>query len=104
MPRMRYRRLALAVAIGCALSIGAGAQETAQVDATLRLGGKTLKLAKVLALQNGNEEGLEDGPRLRIFLSDGAIPIAIAGAAGVLRAKAYARDAGIAGVVILVDP
>jgi hypothetical protein len=101
---MRYRHLALAAAISSALSIGAGAQEAAQVDATLRVNGKTLKLTKVLALQNGNEEGLEDGPRLRIFLSDGDIPIAIAGAAGVLRAKAYARDTGIDGVVILADP
>ena len=101
---MRYRHLALATMIGCAISVGAGAQDTAQVDATLRLSGKAIKLTKALALQNGNEEGLEDGPRLRIFLSDGNIPIAIAGAAGVLRAKAYARNAGIAGVVILADP
>jgi hypothetical protein len=101
---MKYRHLALAAAVACALSIGATAQEVAQVDATLRVNGKTLKLTKVLALQNGNEEGLEDGPRLRIFVSDGDIPIAIAGAAGVLRAKAYAREAGIAGAVIVADP
>ncbi len=84
---MRLRFIALAAAIGCGLSIGARAQEAVHVEATLRVNGQTLKLTKVLALQNGNEEGLEDAPRLRIFLSDGDIPLAIAGAAGVLRAK-----------------
>lgn len=102
---MKSRGLALAVLIGCTvLAVGAAAQDAAQVDATLRFNGKALKLTKVLVLQNGNEEGLEEGPRLRIFLSDGDIPLIAAGAAGVLRAKAYAREAGINGVVILADP
>lgn len=102
---MKLRRLTLALAIGCALwAGGAAAQDAPQVDATLSFNGTTLKLTKVLVLLNGNEEGLEDGPRLRIFLSDGDIPLATAGAAGVLRAKAYAREAGINGVVILADP
>lgn len=102
---MKSRGLALAVLIGCTvLAVGAAAQDAAQVDATLRFNGKALKLTKVLVLQNGNEEGLEEGPRLRIFLSDGDIPLTAAGAAGVLRAKAYAREAGINGVVILADP
>jgi hypothetical protein len=99
------RRLALGLATGCALwASGAGAQDVAKVDATLRYNGQTIKLTKILAVQNGNEEGLEDGPRLRIFLSDGDIPLTAAGAAGVLRAKAYAREAGVNGVVILADP
>jgi hypothetical protein len=104
---MTSRRLALALAIafGCALCVrDAGAQEATQVDATLRFNGQVLKLTKVLVLQHGNEEGLDDGPRLRIFLSDGDIPLTAAGSAGVLRAKAYARQAGINGVVILADP
>jgi hypothetical protein len=102
---MKLRRLTHALAIGCALwAGGAAAQDAPQVDATLSFNGTTLKLTKVLVLLNGNEEGLEDGPRLRIFLSDGDIPLATAGAAGVLRAKAYAREAGINGVVILADP
>lgn len=102
---MKSRHPALGIAIGGALWFGAAsAQDAAQVDATLRFNGQALKLTKVLVLQNGNEEGLEDGPRLRIFLSDGDIPLAIAGAAGVLRAKAYAREAHINGVLILADP
>lgn len=101
---MRIFGLALA-AIGGALWIsGAIAQDAARVDATLRVNDQTVKLTKALAIQNGNEEGLEDGPRLRIFLADGDIPLAAAGAAGLLRAKAYAREARINGVVILVDP
>jgi hypothetical protein len=102
---MKIFGLALAAAIGGALWIsGAIAQDAARVDATLRVNGETVKLTKALAIQNGNEEGLEDGPRLRIFLADGEIPLAAAGAAGLLRAKAYAREAGINGAVILVDP
>jgi len=102
---MKSRHLAFAATIGCAvLTSGAGAQDALQVDATLRFDRKVLKLTKVLVLQNGNEEGLADGPRLRIFLSDGDIPLTIAGAAGVLRAKTYAREAGINGMVILADP
>jgi hypothetical protein len=102
---MKIFGLTLAAAIGGALWIsGAIAQDAARVDATLRVNGQTVKLTKALAIQNGNEEGLEDGPRLRIFLADGDIPLAAAGAAGLLRAKAYAREARINGVVILVDP
>ena len=102
---MKSRHIAILAAIGCAVwPGGAAAQDAAKVDATLQFNGATLKLTKILVLQNGNEEGLEDGPRLRIFLSDGDIPLAAAGAAGVLRAKAYAREAGINGVVILADP
>ena len=102
---MKSRQIVIAAAIGCAVwTGGAAAQDAPQVEATLRFNGATLKLTKILVLQNGNEEGLEDGPRLRIFLSDGDIPLAVAGAAGVLRAKSYAREAGINGVVILADP
>lgn len=102
---MKSRHIAIVAAIGCAVWAGAAAaQDAAQLDATLRFNGATLKLTKILVVQNGNEEGLQDGPRLRIFLSDGDIPLAAAGAAGVLRAKAYAREAGINGVVILADP
>jgi len=102
---MKSRHIAILAAIGCAVWAGAAAaQDAAQVDATLRFNGATLKLTKILVLQNGNEEGLADGPRLRIFLSDGDIPLAAAGAAGVLRAKTYAREAGVNGVVILADP
>jgi hypothetical protein len=102
---MKSRQIAILAAIGCAVwASGTAAQNAAQVDATLRFNGATIKLTKILVLQNGNEEGLEDGPRLRIFISDGDIPLATAGAAGVLRAKAYAREAGINGVVILADP
>jgi hypothetical protein len=102
---MKSRHIAIVAAIGCAVWAGAAAaQDAAQLDATLRFNGATLKLTKILVLQNGNEEGLADGSRLRIFLSDGDIPLAAAGAAGILRAKAYAREAGVNGMVILADP
>ena len=102
---MTVARLAFALAVASVLFGGtAMADEAARVEATLHYNGQALPLTKVLVLQNGNEEGLEDGPHLRIYLSDGDIPLAVAGDAGTLRAKAYARDAGINGVVILADP
>jgi hypothetical protein len=102
---MKSRHIAIVAAIGCSVwASAAAAQDAPQVEATMRFNGGTLKLTKVLVLQNGNEEGLADGPRLRIFLSDRDIPLAAAGAAGILRAKAYAREAGINGVLILADP
>lgn len=102
---MAVPRLALVLAIAPALlGQAAMAEEAARLEATLHYDGQALPLTKMLVLQNGNEEGLEDGPRLRIYLSDGDIPLGVAGGAGTLRAKAYARDAGINGVVILADP
>ena len=102
---MTVARLAFALAVASVLFGGtAMADEAARVEATLHYNGQALPLTKVLVLQNGNEEGLEDGPHLRIYLSDGDIPLAVAGDAGTLRAKAYARDAGINSVVILADP
>ena len=77
------------------------AEQAARLTAPLHYNGQALPLTKVLILQDGNEAGLKDGPHLRIYLSDGEIPL---GAAGGLRAQAYARDAGINGIVILADP
>lgn len=102
---MAVSRLALVLAVASALfGSAAMAEEAARLQATLHYNGQVLPLTKMLVLQNGNEEGLEDGPRLRIYLSDGEIPVGVAGGAGTLRAKAFARDAGISGVVILADP
>lgn len=102
---MAAPRLAPVLAIASALfGTAAMADEAARLEATLHYNGQTLPLTKMLVVQNGNEEGLEDEPHLRIYLSDGEIPLGVAGGAGTLRAKAYARDAGISGVVILADP
>ena len=84
---MTVARLAFALAVASVLFGGtAMADEAARVEATLHYNGQALPLTKVLVLQNGNEEGLEDGPHLRIYLSDGDIPLAVAGDAGTLRA------------------
>jgi hypothetical protein len=67
-------------------------------------GGADVKLDHVLLVQNGNEEGLEDGPHLRIFLTSGVIPLSVAGAATTLEAASFAKFAKIYGIVILADP
>jgi hypothetical protein len=55
-------------------------------------------------LQHGNEEGMEDGPRLLVLLSDKPIPPQSAIGATTARAQAYARNSGITAVVLRGDP
>jgi len=82
----------------------AAADDGPRVDGVLINAGATVKLDHVLVVQSGNEEGLQDGPHLRIFLTDGEIPLMIAGAATTVDAVGFARQAKIYGVVILADP
>ncbi|GAC1391041.1 MAG: hypothetical protein NVSMB34_05090 [Variovorax sp.] len=101
---MKSYHLVAAVVLGVLGAGGAGADPAAQLDAKLSYLGKTRPLDHVLILRFGNEEGMEDGPRLRIFLSDGEIPLRIAGAATSSRAKAYTQQAGLSAVMITADP
>lgn len=80
------------------------ASDGARIDGFLIDGGAEIKLDHVLVVQHGNEEGLEDGPHLRIFLTSGAIPLSLAGAATTLDAGLFAKQSKIYGVVILADP
>src|SRR5689334_19437459 len=90
--------LALTIALGTALDDGP------RIDASLVNAGAEMKLDHVLVVQNGNEEGLEDGPHLRIFITNCVIPLSVAGAATTLDAAAFAKQAKIYGIVILADP
>jgi hypothetical protein len=78
--------------------------EHPNVDGALIDGGAHVKLDHVLVIQHSDEEGWGDGPRLRIFLTSGAIPLSIAGASTTLSAATYAKQSKIYGVVILADP
>ena len=80
------------------------AAEGTQIEGTLTYNGATKPLDHVLIVRAGNEEGMEDGPKLRIYLSDGEIPLRFAGGATILGAKAYAQRTGISTVVIMADP
>lgn len=95
---MKAALLALTVVLGTAVDDGP------RIDASLVNGGAEVKLDHVLVVQNGNEEGLEDGPHLRVFLTNGVIPLSVAGAATTLDAAAFAKQAKIYGIVILADP
>jgi hypothetical protein len=91
---------ALAALLACALSMPAAAQ----VDASMTYHGATVKLDHVLAVPYGDEEGLESGPQLWIFLSDREIPLNVAERATILPAKQYVLDGKFSGVVIVADP
>jgi len=100
---MKMKHLAVA-AMACSLAtVGASAGPN-QLDARLTYNGQTRALGHILVLQYGNEEGLESGPKLRIFLSDREIPPGVAGGATSSRAQAYARQAGFTAVMITADP
>ena len=98
---MKLLRVCVAMGVGCVVS-GAGAAP--MQAATLRIAGKTVTLNRVLALRHGDEEGMAEGPHLRIFLTDRDLPLDIAGRATILRAKGFAQAAGISGVMIRTDP
>jgi len=78
--------------------------EHPDVDGAMVNGGAGIKLDHVLVIQHGDEEGWGDGPRLRIFLTSGVIPLSIAGGSTTLGAATYAKQSKIYGVVILADP
>jgi hypothetical protein len=95
----------LAAAAGLALPLFAFAADApGKADVTLEMDGKATRLSHVLVLQSGNEEGLEDGPRLLVYLSDKPIPLQSATGASTMRAQAYAHAAGISAVVLRGDP
>jgi hypothetical protein len=102
---MKSRRLAVfAAVILAALWVKGAAADSAQLDGTLTYKGVTKKLDHVLVVRAGDEEGMEDGPRLRIYLSDGEIPLRFAGGATILGAKSYAQQGGLTAVVVRADP
>jgi len=102
---MTIRLLGFAVLCAAALApLRASAAEDARVEAAMTYRGAVVKLDHVLVVRQGDEEGLADGPRLRIFLSDRDIPLGVAGAASTLTARRFALQAGVNGVMILADP
>ena len=90
-------------AIAC-FSLGAAAADAGRVEGTLDVAGKMVHLDHVLVVSMGNEEGLEDSPRLRIFLSDAEIPLRYASAATTAATKTWARGAKATAVVVMADP
>ena len=85
-------RLLARAALGICAVMWAGhatAQSGARAVATLTYDGRSVNLDRVLVVQSGNEEGLEDAPQLRIFLSDKDIPLTVAGGASILDAKQF---------------
>ena len=97
------RMLVTSLALGCSLGASA-AGESSRAEAVLQLNGRSFPLTSVLVIQNGNEEGMKDGPRLLVFLSDKPIPLQSAGGASTFRAAAWARNAGVTAVVLRGDP
>jgi hypothetical protein len=100
---MTLRVLVATLALGASLCASA-ADEGSRADATLEINGRAIRLTSVLVIQNGNEEGMEDAPRLLVFLSDKPIPLQAAGGPSTFRAAAWARNANVTAVVLRGDP
>ena len=64
-----------AVLLALMVALGAAVADEPSIDASLVNGGAEVKLDHVLVVQNGNEEGLEDGPHLRVYHTNGVIPL-----------------------------
>ncbi|MEP6739779.1 MAG: hypothetical protein ABJA61_05340 [Caldimonas sp.] len=101
---MPPRVLVIAAAAALVSLAATAADDPGKVDGTLQAAGRTIRLDHVLIVYSGNEEGLDDAPRLRVYLSDAPIPLQLAGGASTLRAQAWARNAKISAVVIRADP
>jgi len=99
-----FRRLAGFAAIAAFSCAASAAGEGGRVDGTLESDGKAIRLSHVLVVSIGNEEGLEDSARLRIFLSDAEIPLRVASAASTTGARFWARGAEAAAAVVMADP
>lgn len=98
--------LVLAALLAGLLTSGpAAADPGAHVEASLAFrDGAKVKLDHILIVRQGNEEGMGEGPELRIFLSDQPILPTIAGAATTSGVKQFLASGKFNGVELIADP
>lgn len=98
-------RLLLAVIIVLALGIPpAGALDPGQADGLLIVADSRIPLKHAYATLYGNEEGMLEGPELRILLTDRKVPQTILSGPILDRLDALARDDQVRGVLLRLDP
>lgn len=100
----RESALALFIAL-VALSVApARAIDEGVAKGTLKIEGRTIALTHSYAHRHDNEEGLLDGPELRILLADREISHSLLAGIYTVRLDELARRGGVQGVLITADP
>ena len=89
--------LALSIAPGYAIDEGVA-------KGSLKVEGRAVTLTHSYAHRHDNEEGLLDGPELRILLADREVPHTLLAGVYTARLDALARKGGVQGVLLMVDP
>lgn len=82
----------------------ASTESTGGVSGTLEVGGKTITLDHVLVIRHDNEEGMLDGPELRLLFTDTAIDPVLLGSPLLSTLDALAREGDLRGVLLRFDP
>lgn len=99
---MKYALLAM---IGFFLLAGArGAIGAEQTKGSLKVNGTTISLTHAYAMLYGNEEGYDDGPELRILLSDRELPLTLLSGPVLSGLDDLARKGEIQGILLKLDP
>lgn len=98
-------RLLLAVIIVLGLGIPpAEAIDPGQADGVLVVADSRIPLKHAYAMVYGNEEGMLEGPELRILLTDRKLPQSILSGPILDRLDALAREDQVRGVLLRLDP
>ncbi len=96
--------LLLTAIVGAALPLPAHAIDPGSAEGTMTSDGVTVGLRHALALFYGNEEGLLDGPEIRLLLSDREVPVAALSGPILDRLEQLARKGEVRGLVLRLDP
>lgn len=94
----------LAVLTGVFLPAPAFAIDPGTAQGSMTADGITVPLTHAVALLYGNEEGLLDGPELRLLLSDREVPLAVLSGPILDRLDDLARRGEVRGLVLRLDP
>ena len=82
----------------------AAALDPGTADGSVTLGGKSIDLTTAYATHYFNDQGLADGPELRILLADRKIDVDLLAGPLVDPVERAARSGQIRGVLLRVDP
>ena len=84
--------------------VGADAIDEGVAKGSLVVDGRTIALTHAYTHRHDNEEGLLDGPELRILLADRELPHTLLAGVYTARLDELARKGGVQGVLLRVDP
>ena len=100
--RLHPSSFILGVALACAAAT-AHAIDEGVAKGSLVVDGRTIPLAHSYAHRHDNEEGLLDGPELRVLLTDRKVPHTLLAGVHTLRLSELARRGEVTGVLLTMD-